>query len=316
LETTPDRDKIMTQKILLSPVEFHDQLSDSYDQMLSWQTKLGQEGVFFKKLTTDNKIKSSLSVACNTGFYVIMLRRMGLDAVGIDSSPKMIDRAKANALACGVTVDFVWGDYENLPKRFSEGFDMVTFMADSISHVKSRADAQKILQGLYAVLNPGGFLVLQTRNYELILKEQDRFQPPITSRNGADETLFFRLLDFTPKTAEYSVVRFHRHENLWTNNVHTTEIYPYLKTDLESNLKTAGFKEIQLYRNFNFEDFDKSSTELVLVAHKKGVLKPPAKAPVKSKPAAKSKSAPPVLKKSGTVKKSAKLSPIKKGKHR
>jgi SAM-dependent methyltransferase len=264
----------MTNKNISSSVEFYNQLSDSYDQMMSWQPRINQEGLFFKKLVADNRVKSSLSVACNTGFYVVMFRRLGVDAVGIDDSPKMIDKARANSVACGVTVDFVCGDYQTLAKRFSEGFDIITLMTDSISHVKSRADLNKIFEGLFATLNPGGLLILQTKNYELILKNQERFQPPISHRSGSDETIFFRVFDFNPKSIEYSIVKYHKHETQWHNQVLNTEIFPYLKNDLEAMLRGAGFKEIQVYRDFNFEDFDKNSSECIIVAHKKGVLKP------------------------------------------
>lgn len=300
----------MTHKNILSSVEFYNQLSDSYDQMMSWQPRISHEGMFFKKLVADNKIKSSLSVACNSGFYVVMFRRLGVDAVGIDESPKMIDKARANSVACGVTVDFVCGDYHNLARRFSEGFDIITLMTDSVSHIKRHADLTKIIEGLYAILNPGGLLVLQTRNYETILKNQERFQPPISNRSGIDETIFFRVLDFSAKSMECSIVKFHKHENQWNNQVLTTEVFPYLKTDLEEMLKGAGFKDINVYRNFNLEDFDKNSPDLIFVAHKKGGLKPARKKnsiplkkaapPLKAKanlpaktPLAKSKSSPP-----------------------
>ncbi len=264
----------MTNKNNLSSVEFFNQLSDSYDQMMSWQPRISQEGMFFKKLISENKLKSSLSVACTTGFDVVMFRRLGVDAVGIDESPKMIDKARANSVACGVTVDFVCGDYQTLAKRFSEGFDIITLMTDSLSHIKSHADLKKIMEGLYAILNPGGLLVLQTRNYEMILKNQDRFLAPIINRSGIDETIFSRVLDFAAKSLEYTIVKFHKHENQWNSQVLTTEIFPYLKTDLEAMLKGAGFKEINAYRNFNLEDFDKNGPEVIFVAHKKGVLKP------------------------------------------
>jgi SAM-dependent methyltransferase len=264
----------MTNKNILPSVEFYNQLSDVYDQMMSWQTRIGQEGMFFKKLVADYKIKSSLSIACNTGFYVVMFRRMGLDAVGIDESSRMIDKARANSVACGVTVDFVWGDYLTLAKRFSEGFDIITVMDDSLSHIKNRTELNKIVDSLHAILNPAGILVLQSRNYELILKKQDRFHSPISNRSGIDETIFFRFLDFTPKNIEYNVVKFHKHENQWNNQAFTTEIFPCFKSDLEGMLKGAGFKEINIYRNFNFEDFDKNSAEVIFVAQKKGTQKP------------------------------------------
>jgi glycine/sarcosine N-methyltransferase len=260
-------------KALLPTLDFFNLLSESYDQMISWPVRISTEGAFFKKLVSDYRLKSSLDVACSTGFHVILFRRFGLDAVGLDVSPKMIEKARANSITCGVTVDYILGDLNSLSKRFSEGFDIITCMGDTVPHFRSRKEAQKVFEEIYKCLSPGGVFVLHSRNYDFIVRNQERFFPPTGSRNGSEETLYFRLLDFYPKSVNYSVVKFHRHENRWDSTLVTTEILPYFKSDLESMLKAAGFKKFDCYRNFNFEDYDKNGTELIIVAEKKGVLK-------------------------------------------
>ena len=278
-------------KKIIPTLEFFDQLSDCYDQMVSWPTRISVEGAFFKKLTTDYKLKSSLDVACSTGFHVILCRRLGLDAVGLDASPRMIEKARANSVTCGVTVDYILGDVANLSKRFSEGFDIITCMGDTIPHFKSRKEVQRAFEEMYKCLSPGGLFVLHSRNYDQIVKNSERFMPPTGARNGSEETLFFRVLDFSPKSLNYNVVRFHRRDSRWESTVQTTEIYPYFRNDLEAMLKTFGFKKMEFYRNFNFGDYDKNGTDLVIVAEKKGVLKGfhrkkggKEHAPVKAKP--------------------------------
>jgi glycine/sarcosine N-methyltransferase len=262
----------MKQQVL-SQLEFYEWLSDSYDQMISWPTRIGTEGMFFKKIVNDYKLKSSLDVACSTGFHVIMLRRLGLDASGIDASSKMIEKARANSVTCGVTVEYILGDFTTMSKRFSEGFDLVTCLGDTISHLKPRQDLKRTFQEVYKCLNPGGLFVLQTRNYDHILKEQARFMPPTGSRNGTEETIFFRLFDFHPKSLNFSIVKFRWHENRWESSAQTTELYPYSKKEVETSLKSAGFSKLTMYRNFNFEDYDPHGTELIVVAEKKGMLK-------------------------------------------
>jgi SAM-dependent methyltransferase len=293
-------------KSVLSGSEFYEQFSEFYDQMMAWSARINQEGMFFKKIVSDYKLKSSLDVACGTGFHVIMFRRLGLDAIGVDGSPKMIDKAKANSMACGVTVDFVLGDFHNLSKRFSEGFDIITFLGDTLAHIKDKAETKKVIQSFYNILNPGGVLVLQTRNYEMIVKNQLRFMSPIVYRSVADESFFFQLLDFKNKGFDYSIVKFNKHENHWSNSVLTTEIYPCFKNDLEGTLKSVGFKEIAAYQNFSFDEFDKNGAELIFVAKKKGVTKAASKARmIEKKPlkAALPKAVPPPKKNEVKVKK-------------
>jgi glycine/sarcosine N-methyltransferase len=261
------------EKNILSQLDFFERLSDSFDQLISWPTRIGTEGMFFKKLVTDNKLKSSLDVACSTGFHVIMLRRLGLDASGIDASPKMIQKARTNSVTCGVTVEYILGDFMNMSKRFSEGFDLITCLGDTIAHLRSTQDLKRLFQEVYKSLNPGGLFVIQARNYDFIMKHEARFTPPTGSRNGTEETLFFRLLDFNPKTLNLSIAKFRWHENRWESSVYTTEIHPYLKKELESALKSVGFAKLDSYRNYNFEDYDPNGSDIILIAQKKGVLK-------------------------------------------
>lgn len=257
----------------LSTLEYYDQQSDSYDQMISWPSRIATEGVFFKKLVNDYKLKSSLDVGCSTGFQVIMFRRLGLDAIGIDASPRMIEKARANSVTCGVTVEFILGDFMAMSKRFSEGFDIITFLGDTSSVLKSNKEIKRTFQEIYKCLNPGGLFVLQSRNYDYILKNRLRFIPPTFSRNGSEETLFFRLLDYGPKTVNLNLVKYHWHENRWETTVQTTAIHPHFRKELERPLKSFGFSKISCYRNFNFEDYDPNGQDLIIVAEKKGVLK-------------------------------------------
>lgn len=261
------------EKNTLPVLEFFDRLSDSYDQMISWPARIGSEGGFFKKLVTDYKLRSSLDVACSTGFHVILCRRLGLDAVGLDASPRMIEKARSNSITCGVTVDFILGDVANLSRRFSEGFDIITCMGDTIPHFKSKKDVLRAFDEIHKCLSPGGLFVLHNRNYDFIMKTFERFMPPTGSRNGIQETLFIRMLDFQEKAVNFNVVKFQRRENRWDSTTETTEIFPCYKSDLESMLKAVGFKKLESYKNFSFEDYEKNGHDLVIVAEKKGVLK-------------------------------------------
>jgi SAM-dependent methyltransferase len=185
----------------------------------------------------------------------------------------MIQKARTNSITCGVTVEYILGDYLNMSKRFSEGFDLITCLGDTVAHVKSGQDLRKLFQEVYKSLNPGGLFVIQARNYDFITKHHARFTPPTGSRNGTEETLFFRLLDFNPKTLNLSIAKFRWHENRWESSVYTTEIHPYPKKELESALKSVGFAKLDSYRNYNFEDYDPNGSDIILIAQKKGVLK-------------------------------------------
>jgi 2-polyprenyl-3-methyl-5-hydroxy-6-metoxy-1,4-benzoquinol methylase len=257
----------MKQKIM-DQSQFHEQISNSYDQMISWPSRLRVESKFFEKIIKQNKVKSSLDIGCSTGFHVVMLRRMGIDSSGIDSSPKMIEKAKANAIACGVNVEYILGDMTQLSRRFSEGFDLITCLGDTLAHVGNKKDVSRTLKEIQNCLNPNGLFVIQSLNYANIIKKKIRFLPPSLPPNLMSETQYFRTLDYTKGSFILNLTEHAWYKNKWAVSNFSTKITPYTKKELETLLKLAGLKQIQSYQNFNFEDYDVNETNLILVARK------------------------------------------------
>ena len=248
--------------------QFHEKMSDSYDQMISWPARLSTESKFFEKLVRKNKVKSSLDVGCSTGFHVVMLRRMGVDSAGIDSSPKMIEKAKANAIACGVNVEYMLGDMTQLSKRFSEGFDLITCLGDTLAHIGNKKNVSQIINEIHKCLNPNGLFLLQALNYTHILKNKIRFLPPNLPPNLVNKTLFFKTLDFSRSSIILNLTKHAWHENKWAVSTFSTKIMPYTKKEIELLLRSAGLKKIKSYQNFNFEDYDVNESNLILIASK------------------------------------------------
>ncbi len=257
----------MKQKIM-NQSQFHEQISNSYDQMISWPLRLRVESKFFEKIIRQNKVKSSLDVGCSTGFHVVMLRRMGVDSSGIDSSPRMIEKAKANAIACGVNVEYILGDMTQLSKRFSEGFDLITCLGDTLAHIGNKKDVIRTLEEIKKSLNPNGLFIIQSLNYANIIKNKIRFLPPSLPPNLISETQYFKTLDYSRGSFILNLTKYAWHENKWAVSNFSTKITPYTKQDIETLLKLAELKQIQSYQNFNFEDYDVNETNLILVAKK------------------------------------------------
>jgi len=248
--------------------QFHEQISNSYDRIISWPSRLRSESKFFEKIIKQNKVKSSLDVGCSTGFHVVMLRRMGVDSSGIDSSPKMIEKAKANAIACGVNVEYILGDMTQLSRRFSEGFDLITCLGDTLAHLGNKKDVNCTLKEIQNCLNPNGLLIIQSLNYANIIKNKTRFLPPSSPPDLMSETQYFKTLDYSRGSFILNLTEHAWLKNKWAVSNFSTKITPYTKKEIETLLKLAGLKQIQSYQNFNSEDYDVNETNLILVAKK------------------------------------------------
>lgn len=102
--------------------------SQSYSQEnmeeLSSEKRRIWERVFYKYISSDLRGLKILDVGCGPGIFSLLLSQLGAEVIGLDYTPKMIEKAKENASKYDVKVDFIQGDAQNL--IFEDGsFDIV-----------------------------------------------------------------------------------------------------------------------------------------------------------------------------------------------
>lgn len=101
-----------------------------------------------------------LDVGTGTGFFAILLGHLGHYVVGIDLTPAMLEEAKSQARALGVTAEFLQMDAQALD--FGDGrFDVVL----SRNLTWTLPDPQKAYAEWLRVLKPGGILLNYDADY-------------------------------------------------------------------------------------------------------------------------------------------------------
>jgi SAM-dependent methyltransferase len=100
---------------------------------------------------------SVLDAGCGTGDTALFLASRGHNVIGIDFLEEPIRRAKQKAADRGLSVRFLVKDALTL-KGWSERFDSV--IDSGLFHVFGDEDRRRYVEGLAAVLKPGGRLFL------------------------------------------------------------------------------------------------------------------------------------------------------------
>lgn len=95
-----------------------------------------------------------LDVGCGTGEHALMAAALGLRAVGLDASPRAIQRAERKTAERGLDVRFVVGDALDLETTLGETFD--TVIDSGLFHVFDDADRARYVESLSGVVAPGG----------------------------------------------------------------------------------------------------------------------------------------------------------------
>jgi SAM-dependent methyltransferase len=104
---------------------------------------------------------SVLDLACGHGELASRLAARGCEVTGLDSSAVFLDRARADADAAGIGVEYVAGDMRQLPWR--SRFDRVVNWSTAFGYFDDTAN-RAVLDGIARVLRPGGRLAMDLDN--------------------------------------------------------------------------------------------------------------------------------------------------------
>jgi SAM-dependent methyltransferase len=109
---------------------------------------------------------SVLDLACGHGALANRLAALGCRVTGLDSSAVFLDRARADAAAAGVSVEYIIGDMRQLP--WSGRFERVINWSTAFGYFDD-ATNRSVLNGMARVLRPGGRLAMDLDNLTTFL---------------------------------------------------------------------------------------------------------------------------------------------------
>ena len=107
-----------------------------------------------------------LDCPCGHGRIANALAELGFRVSGLDASDFFLERARADAAARDVVVDYVKGDMRKLP--WTEKFDALVNWFTSFGYFSDDQN-KAVLRQFRDALKPGGRLILETQNITRIL---------------------------------------------------------------------------------------------------------------------------------------------------
>jgi len=252
----------------MSEAPLYDDFAEDYDRFVNWPARLAFEMPFFREVLRQNGARTVLDVACGTGQHAIVLAREGFAVTATDLSEPMIERARANAAAAGIDVTFHTLEFGQHAAHLAGPFDAITCLGNSLPHLLTEKELRIALCDFAAILRPGGTLIIQNRNFDRVLAQQQRFMPPETHREGEREWLFVRFYDWQGERLRFNVVRLRREgEGEWSARIGATWLRPWRRDEIEGLLRETGFEIAAAYGSYRQEPFDPiESSDLILSA--------------------------------------------------
>lgn len=255
----------------------YESLSNDYDRFVNWKERLAFEMPFIeaqvKKL---QKVAGAgldiLDTACGTGMHAITLAMSGHRLSAADLFPQMVEIGKENARKAGVNVRFESAGLGDMASTFGvELFDLLLCLGNSLPHLTSETELQKALRDFAAVLRPGGMVLIQNRNFDLVMRQHQRWMEPQVFQEGNKEWVFQRFYDFLPEgLIRFNIVTLKRDIDAdWQTSIASTKLRPQLKEELAQALAMVGFESVRAYGSMQGEAFQsETSGNLILTAVK------------------------------------------------
>jgi len=115
-----------------------------------------------------------LDLGCGTGRLTILIARAGIEIIGADLSPTMLDTARVKASAAGVNVHFVQADMRNFD--LATQFRVILIAGNSLLHLLTREELMQCLRTVRRHLAPSGQVAFDVSNPDVSLLARDPAQ--------------------------------------------------------------------------------------------------------------------------------------------
>jgi glycine/sarcosine N-methyltransferase len=203
-----------------------------------------------------------LDAACGTGVDAAVLARRGFAVWAADGSGAMVEAAAARFRRGQLAIPVLHSSWADLPAATGERFDAVLCIGNALVHAAGRDAMVQALTGLRRMARPGGYVVIDSRNWEKLHAERQIVQVAdrVVAREGrrcfvlyaweipdrlGDEHIAHLVFVFD----DGGQIEAHEHEITFR---------PFTVSELRERLELAGLREVGT-------DFDASRDRYAMV---------------------------------------------------
>jgi SAM-dependent methyltransferase len=237
---------------------FNDWFDSPYYHILYRNRDEQEAGFFLSNLIRyfnappDRKI---IDLACGKGRHAIYLNALGYDVTGVDLSACSIREAKKSSNS---SLHFDVQDLRNL--SYENEFDIALNLFTSFGYFQSKEEDALVMQNIYRILKPGGFVLIDFMNAEVVL------QRLVGHESKTIDGIRFSISKRVENDFIIKQIRFNDEE---TDFEFTEKVQALTIDDFELLLRQGNFTIIKLFGNYRLEDFIRGSSDrLIIVAQK------------------------------------------------
>jgi SAM-dependent methyltransferase len=202
-----------------------------------------------------SRTSTVLDAACGTGVDAAVLARRGFTVWAADGSDAMVDGAAARFRRERLEIPLLRSRWADLPAATGERFDVVLCVGNSLVHAAGRDAMVQALTGLRRMARPGGYVVIDSRNWEKLHAERQIVQLADRVVTHAGRRCFVLYAWEVPDRLDDDhiahMVFVFDNDGQIESHEHQITFRPFTISELRARLELAGLREIDT-------DFDAS----------------------------------------------------------
>jgi SAM-dependent methyltransferase len=223
------------------PPSSYDEIAGLYDDLWSdWYLPAALpalERLFFSRIAPGSRV---LDLCCGSGHVTQELVRRGYDVTGVDNSAELIALARRRIPDIDLRV-------QDARKLVIEGhFDGVLSTFDSLNHILSLEDLEKVFVGVHSLLRYGGRFVFDMNVEEAYSLDLKQWSVDIKDTTVG---LVRGQYDTFSKKARTELIWFVKPEDsdCWRQHRSIVEQRCYAQSEILRTLHSAGFRSTDVF---------------------------------------------------------------------
>lgn len=205
-----------------------------------------------------------LDLACGTGNTTLPWAEKGLEVLGIDRSPHMLERARTKAASRGLRVRFLEADMTTF--QVPAPVDLVTCLYDSLNYLLQPEQVRSTFARVRDALRPGGLFVFDVNTPEMIRRVQEG---RIVVEDSPDVVLFWEdSVDVEGCLWEVLLTGFLKEGDVYVRFCEVHRERGYSVHQLRGYLQAVGLRPLAAYEAFTFRAASIHTPRVCMVARR------------------------------------------------
>jgi SAM-dependent methyltransferase len=240
-----------------APIMFDDAHWEEVPEVADGVTSLARLNQYGESPLTDSP--KILDLCCGFGRMSAELARRGFAVTGVDITKSYLKTAKEEAALEELNIEYVNADARDFVRPVF--FDAAVNLYISFGYFENQRDDKRLIANVYESLKPGGSFIIETMGKEIAVR--DFVEAEWFERAG-----FMVLTEYEPLDS-WALLK-----NRWIlikDGIKIEKTFTqrlYAASELRSLLLEAGFKNIEIYGDWDESVYDNSAAKLIVVGRK------------------------------------------------